>query len=72
MTAWEALYLYGIVPVYAYCEHVHFKLPVTETLPFLPLMTMSLYCTVGVVYSWVLLYKHEICRTYDKVTVKRE
>ncbi|KAI9329557.1 glycosyl transferase [Obelidium mucronatum] len=51
----ETLYLYGMVPVYIYSEILHpFVFP-QGTLQFLPLMLVSVYCAVGVLYSFIIL-----------------
>lgn len=49
--AWEAAYLWGLVPLELYCAIGHRAL-LGGRLPFLPLMITSLYCAAGVVYCW--------------------
>lgn len=47
----EWIYLIGFVPLEVYVSFVHgWILP---TLPFLPLMVISVYCTIGVLYSFL-------------------
>ncbi|XP_048838571.1 probable dolichyl pyrophosphate Glc1Man9GlcNAc2 alpha-1,3-glucosyltransferase [Brienomyrus brachyistius] len=52
----ESAYLIGFVPLEILCEFVY---PLTlwqQTLPFIPLMLTSLYCALGVTYSFMRLY----------------
>ncbi|KAI8609501.1 glycosyl transferase [Chytriomyces sp. MP71] len=51
----ERLYLYGMVPVYVYAEVLHPLMFTDGWLEFLPLMLVSVYCGVGVLYSFVVL-----------------
>ena len=53
---YESLYLFGLVPLYIYTELGHQLLGVQEKFPFIPLMLTSFYCSIGVLWSWVLLY----------------
>ncbi|KAJ3062231.1 glycosyl transferase [Podochytrium sp. JEL0797] len=50
----ETLYVYGLAIVYVYSEFVH-EIVFSGRLEFLPLMVVSVYCAVGVVYSFVAL-----------------
>ena len=56
VTWYESLYLYGLVPLYLYTEFGHQLLGFQEKLPFIPLMMTSFYCSIGVIWSWMLLY----------------
>lgn len=52
----ETLYLLGIVPL-ELCNSVgHSVLGLSSRLPFLPLLLTSIYCAVGVTYSWLRFY----------------
>ena len=52
----ESLYLWGLVPLELYCNLGHHLLGLGDKLPFLPLLLTSIYCAVGIVYSWVKFY----------------
>ncbi|XP_064637467.1 probable dolichyl pyrophosphate Glc1Man9GlcNAc2 alpha-1,3-glucosyltransferase [Lineus longissimus] len=52
----ESLYILGLIPVYINCNIVYSLLGLAEKLPFLPLMITSVYCSIGVIYSWLKLY----------------
>ncbi|OCT93293.1 hypothetical protein XELAEV_18016359mg [Xenopus laevis] len=51
----ETLYLWGLVPLGAFCEVVYPLTPWHQHLPFVPLLLTSVYCSLGVSYSWVRL-----------------
>ena len=52
---WEAAYLLGLVAVHAFYSIIH-PLILAPAFPFLPLLVYSVYCALGIVYCWVLLY----------------
>jgi len=56
--SYEAVYIYGIVPLFLYATFGHSVLGLDEKLPFLPLLMTSVYCAIGVLWSWLLLYRH--------------
>nr|CAG4650184.1 EOG090X06YP [Sida crystallina] len=51
----ERAYLLGLLTVGFFECCLHSALGLNQRLPFLPLLTMSVYCAVGVVYVWILL-----------------
>ncbi|XP_063847488.1 probable dolichyl pyrophosphate Glc1Man9GlcNAc2 alpha-1,3-glucosyltransferase isoform X2 [Scylla paramamosain] len=51
----ENLYLLGLVPLFLLLELGLGRLGLGEGLPFLPLMLVSVYCALGVTYSWLKL-----------------
>jgi len=51
----EKLYLWGIVPLEIFASFLH-PFYLQPKLPFLPLLVISVYCSVGVVYSFGCLY----------------
>ena len=55
---YEALYLYGLVILHLYCTMVHPLTGLARRYPFLPLMMTSVYCALGVMWSWILFYYH--------------
>jgi len=58
VTWYEAAYIYISLPLFLYTCLGHSVLGLESKLPFLPLMMTSLYCAVGVIWSWLLLYSH--------------
>ncbi|XP_062289282.1 probable dolichyl pyrophosphate Glc1Man9GlcNAc2 alpha-1,3-glucosyltransferase [Scomber scombrus] len=52
----EVVYLSGLVAVAIACEVVFPLSPWRQTLPFLPLLATSVYCALGVCYSFLRLY----------------
>lgn len=52
----ESVYLLGLVVVATACEIVFPLSPWQQKLPFLPLLVTSVYCSVGVTYSFLRLY----------------
>ncbi|XP_054873026.1 probable dolichyl pyrophosphate Glc1Man9GlcNAc2 alpha-1,3-glucosyltransferase isoform X1 [Amphiprion ocellaris] len=52
----EVVYLLGLVVVAIACEVVFPLSPWQQRLPFLPLLATSVYCSVGVCYSFLRLY----------------
>eukprot|EP00064_Thunnus_orientalis_P025727 superscaffoldBa00013808_g26143 len=52
----EVVYLLGLVAVAIACEVVFPLSPWQQKLPFLPLLATSVYCSLGVCYSFLRLY----------------
>ncbi|KAJ3589423.1 hypothetical protein NHX12_010268 [Muraenolepis orangiensis] len=52
----ESFYLLGLVDVGLLCEMVFPLSPWQSTLPFAPLLVTSVYCALGVSYSFIRLY----------------
>uniref|UniRef100_A0A2R5LMD8 Alpha-1,3-glucosyltransferase n=1 Tax=Ornithodoros turicata TaxID=34597 RepID=A0A2R5LMD8_9ACAR len=48
----EVAYLCGMGLVYVYGQLIHARLPFGAKLPFLPLMLISVYCSLGIFYAW--------------------
>ena len=48
----EALYLWALIPLEAYCCGGHLMVFGPSRLPFLPLMMTSVYCSLGIMYCW--------------------
>lgn len=48
----EKSYLVGIVIVELWGQFFH-HLILGDKLPFIPLMLISIYCAIGVIYSWI-------------------
>jgi hypothetical protein len=53
----EKLYLWGFLPLELLVEIVYQWLPQAQTLPFVPLMMISVYCSLGVSYCFLALYR---------------
>eukprot|EP00043_Microstomoeca_roanoka_P014744 m.146834 g.146834 ORF g.146834 m.146834 type:complete len:234 (-) comp16096_c1_seq1:1127-1828(-) len=56
LTIVERLYCLGFVPLHAFVSLHTFLLG--DRLPFLPLMMISVYCAIGVVHTFILVYAH--------------
>lgn len=54
----EKLYVAGMGVVQIYVGLGHWLLGLNDVLPFLPLMIMSCYCAVGIIYVWIKFYIH--------------
>ncbi|XP_075888181.1 dolichyl pyrophosphate Glc1Man9GlcNAc2 alpha-1,3-glucosyltransferase isoform X2 [Nelusetta ayraudi] len=52
----ESVYLLGLAPVAVACEVVFPLSPWQQKLPFLPLLVTSVYCSLGVCYSFLRMY----------------
>lgn len=60
----ECLYLLGILPLELYNSVIHHVLHVNTRLPFLPLMFTSVYCALGIFYSWLQFYQMFVQGTF--------
>ncbi|KAG7483912.1 hypothetical protein MATL_G00043340 [Megalops atlanticus] len=52
----EASYLAGLVPLEVFCELVYPWTRWQQPFPFIPLLLTSVYCALGVTYSFINLY----------------
>uniref|UniRef100_A0A3Q3E595 Alpha-1,3-glucosyltransferase n=1 Tax=Labrus bergylta TaxID=56723 RepID=A0A3Q3E595_9LABR len=52
----ESVYLLGLIPVAIACEVIFPLSSWQQKLPFLPLLVTSVYCSMGVCYSFLRLY----------------
>ncbi|XP_013790813.1 probable dolichyl pyrophosphate Glc1Man9GlcNAc2 alpha-1,3-glucosyltransferase [Limulus polyphemus] len=52
----EAVYLLGLVFLQLYCSFGHTFLGLDKRLPFLPLLLISTYCALGILYAWLRFY----------------
>ncbi|CAH0628892.1 unnamed protein product [Chrysodeixis includens] len=54
----ESLYLYILIFMCVYENSLHILWGFDKTLPFLPLMMTSVYCSFGVIYVWIKFYHY--------------
>ncbi|XP_041973157.1 probable dolichyl pyrophosphate Glc1Man9GlcNAc2 alpha-1,3-glucosyltransferase [Aricia agestis] len=65
----ESLYLYGLMVVFLYDNVLHAAWGLDKTLPFLPLMLTSVYCSIGVLYFWLTYYYYFLTFNLSKVPI---
>ncbi|XP_045526305.1 probable dolichyl pyrophosphate Glc1Man9GlcNAc2 alpha-1,3-glucosyltransferase isoform X1 [Pieris brassicae] len=63
---YESLYLYGFLLLFIY-DILHSSLGFDKRFPFLPLMITSLYCSAGVLYSWLTYYYYFLTFNVSRV-----
>ncbi|PIK39970.1 putative dolichyl pyrophosphate Glc1Man9GlcNAc2 alpha-1,3-glucosyltransferase [Apostichopus japonicus] len=73
LSVFESLYLWLLVALFLYTDGVHPLLGLSAQLPFLPLLVTSVYCALGVTYSWIKFYRlclsgHEIKKSHVKTS----
>ncbi|XP_040282339.1 probable dolichyl pyrophosphate Glc1Man9GlcNAc2 alpha-1,3-glucosyltransferase isoform X1 [Bufo bufo] len=56
LTCLESFYVYGLIPLELLCEIVYPLTAWQQRLPFVPLLLTSVYCALGIAYSWIRLY----------------
>ncbi|XP_028405571.1 probable dolichyl pyrophosphate Glc1Man9GlcNAc2 alpha-1,3-glucosyltransferase isoform X2 [Dendronephthya gigantea] len=67
---YENIYLFGLIPLEIYNLLIHSALGFDLTLPFLPLLLTSVYCSVGILWSWLLFYYSVLTEgDHDKVSI---
>ncbi|KAM3934772.1 dolichyl pyrophosphate Glc1Man9GlcNAc2 alpha-1,3-glucosyltransferase isoform 1-T2 [Leptodactylus fuscus] len=52
----ETLYVCGLIPLELLCEIIYPLTSWQQRLPFIPLLLISVYCALGIAYSWIRLY----------------
>ncbi|XP_066998820.2 dolichyl pyrophosphate Glc1Man9GlcNAc2 alpha-1,3-glucosyltransferase isoform X2 [Anabrus simplex] len=70
LSTWESLYVLGLIPLFLFENVVYPWSGLDTRLPFLALMLTSVYCSVGVTYSWIKYYWHFL--TINEVNHKRK
>jgi alpha-1,3-glucosyltransferase len=48
----EWLWMAGMLAVEFYAQIVHFYLGLDQRMPFMPLLLISVHCSLGIIYSW--------------------
>ncbi|XP_055996770.1 probable dolichyl pyrophosphate Glc1Man9GlcNAc2 alpha-1,3-glucosyltransferase isoform X2 [Ostrea edulis] len=62
----ESVYIIGLIPLELWNSAIFPLFNISKKFPFLPLMLISVYCSVGVIYSWVKFYKITLLDTKMK------
>lgn len=52
----ENAYLFGLLVPFAYEIGLQYLFRLDKTLPFLPLLLTSVYCSIGIIYFWIKFY----------------
>lgn len=52
----ELIYICGFAFVFLYEHVIQYALGISERLPFMPLLLISLYCSMGITYFWFKYY----------------
>lgn len=70
----EKSYLCGIIGLQAFYSFGAKMLGIEDKLPFLPLMLISTYSALGVIYSWILYLQFSLQKSNVllKVTFKKD
>ena len=70
----EKVYLSGIIGLQIFYSFGAKLLGIEEKLPFLPLMLISTYCALGVIYAWILYLQFCLQKSnvLHKVTFKKD
>lgn len=55
LSSYEYIYVFTL-PILIIYETIIHKIIFGEALPFLPLALISIYCAIGIIYSWILYY----------------
>nr|XP_022319221.1 probable dolichyl pyrophosphate Glc1Man9GlcNAc2 alpha-1,3-glucosyltransferase isoform X1 [Crassostrea virginica]XP_022319426.1 probable dolichyl pyrophosphate Glc1Man9GlcNAc2 alpha-1,3-glucosyltransferase isoform X1 [Crassostrea virginica] len=53
----ESIYIIGLLPLELWNSAIFPVLDFSEKFPFLPLMLTSVYCSVGIIHSWIKFYR---------------
>lgn len=54
----ESLYLIGLSVIFIYENVIHSLMGLSQSLPFMPLLLTSLYCSIGVTYCWIYYFMY--------------
>lgn len=52
----EVIFLFGLAGLFLYENVIHYLIKFNFIFPFLPLMLTSVYCSLGVLYFWLMYY----------------
>jgi alpha-1,3-glucosyltransferase len=65
---YENIYLFGLILLEIYNLFIHTAFGLAVKFPFLPLLLTSVYCAVGILWSWLLFYHSVLTEDgYSKV-----
>ncbi|CAF1324731.1 unnamed protein product [Adineta steineri] len=59
LNRFETLSVVLLVPLCLYVECIHTVLHIDRILPFLPLLLISIYCSIFIIYCWIRLHRIE-------------
>lgn len=58
LSVFESLFVYGLLLLFLYENFIQQTLKLDKSLPFLPLMLTSVYCSIGVLYFYISYYHY--------------
>lgn len=70
LETWEICYLTGFPFVFLYENVIQYVFGLNEKLPFMPLLLISFYCSLGVCYFWIRYYIQFLCLNNKEITKK--
>ncbi|XP_069747944.1 dolichyl pyrophosphate Glc1Man9GlcNAc2 alpha-1,3-glucosyltransferase isoform X2 [Narcine bancroftii] len=68
----ESIYLIGLVPLQVICEIIYPLMPWQQRFPFVPLLLISVYCSLGITYAWIKMYISVLHETLTRRKMKTQ